>query len=93
MVRCRALQLLAADSKILEAIGGVEYNASCWAARFVVQRLAAIAGSATRPTSSSSNSTTSPTLAPTPSGSCGAPFPGYGKTNELPTTSNLLTTD
>jgi LPS-assembly protein len=28
------------DRRLIEAIGGVEYNAGCWAARFVVQRFA-----------------------------------------------------
>ena len=33
------------DKQALETIAGVEYNAGCWAARFVVQRLEAVAGS------------------------------------------------
>lgn len=32
------------DARILEVVGGLEYNAGCWVARFVVQRLAVLAG-------------------------------------------------
>lgn len=31
------------ESRVIETIGGLEYNAGCWASRFVVQRLATIA--------------------------------------------------
>lgn len=33
------------ENRIIEAIGGLEYNAGCWAARFVVQRIATASGS------------------------------------------------
>ena len=33
------------ENRIIEAIGGLEYNAGCWATRFVVQRIATAAGS------------------------------------------------
>ena len=32
------------DARILEVVGGLEYNAGCWVARFVVQRLTVLAG-------------------------------------------------
>ena len=32
------------ENRIIEAIGGLEYNAGCWATRFVVQRIATAAG-------------------------------------------------
>ncbi|MCX7176956.1 MAG: LPS-assembly protein LptD [Proteobacteria bacterium] len=32
------------ENRIIEAIGGLEYNAGCWAMRFVVQRIATAAG-------------------------------------------------
>ncbi|MDI6747808.1 MAG: LPS assembly protein LptD [Rhodocyclaceae bacterium] len=31
------------ESRVIETIGGIEYNAGCWVGRFVVQRLATIA--------------------------------------------------
>ena len=81
------------DSKILEAIGGVEYNAGCWAARFVVQRLAAIAGSANTTFFFQLELNDFANVGSNPIGLLRRTIPGYGKTNELPTTSNLLTTD
>lgn len=32
------------ENRIIETIGGLEYNAGCWASRFVVQRIATAAG-------------------------------------------------
>ena len=31
------------EKRVIETIGGLEYNAGCWVGRFVVQRLATIA--------------------------------------------------
>jgi LPS-assembly protein len=78
--------------QLLEAIAGFEYNAGCWAARVVGQRLAALSGSP--------NTTLFLQLELTDFGSVGSnpisllrrSIPGYGKTNELNTSSSLLTT-
>ena len=75
----------------VEVIGGLEYNAGCWAARFVVQRLEAISGS--------SNTTFFFQLELNDFASVGSnpiqllrrTIPGYGKVNEMPTTGSLLT--
>ena len=80
------------SNQLLEAIAGVEYNAGCWAVRAVAQRLEAIAGSP--------NTTLFLQLELTDFGSIGSnpinllrrSVPGYGKTNELATSSSLLTT-
>lgn len=79
------------DSQALEVIGGVEYNTGCWAARLVGQRLSAISGSP--------NTTLFFQLELSDFGSIGSnpltllrrSIPGYGKTNELPTSGSLLT--
>lgn len=78
--------------QLLEAIGGLEYNAGCWAVRAVAQRLEAIAGSP--------NTTLFLQLELSDFGSIGSnpinllrrSIPGYGKTNELASSSSLLTT-
>lgn len=78
--------------QLLEAIAGFEYNTGCWAARVVGQRLAALSGSP--------NTTLFLQLELTDFGSVGSnpisllrrSIPGYGKTNELNTSSSLLTT-
>ncbi len=70
---------------------GLEYNAGCWAARFVVRRLEAISGS--------SNTTFFFQLELSDFASVGSnpiqllrrTIPGYGKVNEMPTTGSLLT--
>lgn len=79
------------DKQALETIAGLEYNAGCWAARFVVQRLEAISGS--------SNTTFFFQLELSDFASVGSnpiqllrrTIPGYGKVNEMPTTGSLLT--
>jgi LPS-assembly protein len=35
------------ESRVIETIGGLEYNAGCWVGRFVLQRQAVIADSPT----------------------------------------------
>ena len=77
---------------MLEAIAGFEYNAGCWATRVVAQRLAAIAGTP--------NTTLFLQLELNDFGSVGSnpisllrrSIPGYGKSNELTSSSSLLTT-
>lgn len=78
--------------QLLEAIAGFEYNAGCWATRVVAQRLAAIAGTP--------NTTLFLQLELNDFGSVGSnpisllrrSIPGYGKSNELTSSSSLLTT-
>lgn len=81
------------DKQALEVIGGLEYNAGCWAARAVVQHLTALVGSP--------NTTFFFQLELNDFASVGSAnpvqllrrsIPGYGKVNELPTTGSLLTT-
>jgi len=79
------------DMHPLETIAGLEYNAGCWAGRFVAQRLEAISGSA--------NTSLFFQLELNDFGSVGSnplqllrrSIPGYGKTNELPDSGSLLT--
>lgn len=80
------------DSKALEVIAGLEYNADCWALRVVGQRLAAVSGTP--------NETLFIQLELNDFGSVGSnpiqtlrrSIPGYGKTNELSDSGSLLTT-
>lgn len=81
------------DSRALETIAGLEYNAGCWAVRGVAQRLQALTG----PT----NTSFFLQLELSDFGSVGSnpiqllrrTIPGYGKSNELPSTGSLLTTE
>lgn len=81
------------DQRPLETIAGFEYNAGCWSARLVTQRLEAIVGAP--------NTTLFFQLELNDFGSIGSnplqllrrTVPGYGKTNELPTQGSLLTTE
>ena len=81
------------DQRTLETVAGLEYNAGCWATRFVAQKLEAIAGSP--------NTSFFFQLELNDFGSLGAnpiqllrrTIPGYGKSNELPTSGSLLTTE
>lgn len=81
------------DQRTLETVAGLEYNAGCWATRFVAQKLEAIAGSP--------NTTFFFQLELNDFGSLGAnpiqllrrTIPGYGKSNELPNSGSLLTTE
>lgn len=76
------------DKQLLEAIGGIEYNADCWSVRLVGQRLAALSGSP--------NTSVFFQLELKDFGSIGAnpinllrrSIAGYGKTNELPFANN-----
>ena len=72
------------DSRALETIAGIEYNAACWAVRVVGQHLTSVAGS--------SNDTIFLQLEFNDFGSIGTnpmsllrrSIPGFGKVNELP---------
>ncbi|MBS1190365.1 MAG: LPS-assembly protein LptD [Rhodocyclaceae bacterium] len=81
------------DKRLLESIAGLEYNAGCWAARFVVQRLEALGGNASNTTlffQLELNDFTS--VGSSPLQLLRRTIPGYGKVNEMPTSGSLLTT-
>ncbi len=81
------------DDRPLETVAGFEYNTGCWSTRFVAQRLEAIAGAP--------NTTVFLQLELNDFGSIGSnpiqllrrTIPGYGKSNELPHSGSLLTTE
>ena len=71
------------DSKVLEAIAGVEYNAGCWATRIVAQRLGAISGNANTTLFFQLELADFGSLGSNPIGLLRRSVPGYGKINEL----------
>ncbi|MFN4324756.1 MAG: LPS-assembly protein LptD [Azonexus sp.] len=79
------------DSKALEVIAGVEYNASCWSVRLVGQRLAAISGAPNETLFLQLELNDFGSIGSNPIGLLRRSIPGYGKMNELPTDSRLLT--
>jgi LPS-assembly protein len=79
------------DSKVLETIAGIEYNAGCWAARFVAQHLGATSGTASNTFYFQLELNDFGSIGANPIGTLRRTIPGYGKTNELPN-SSLLTT-
>lgn len=78
------------DSKLLEAIAGFEYNASCWSARVVAQHLEATSGSANTTLFFQLELSDFGSIGSNPIGLLRRTIPGYGKTNELPTSGSLL---
>jgi len=80
------------DSKLLEAIAGFEYNASCWSARFVGQRLEATSGNANTSLFFQLELSDFGSIGANPIGLLRRTIPGYGKTNELSTSGSLLST-
>lgn len=81
------------DKQLLEVIGGLEYNAGCWAGRFVVQRLDALTGSANTTFFFQLELNDFASIGSNPIQLLRRTIPGYGKINELPTTGSLLTTE
>lgn len=81
------------DKQLLEGIAGVEYNASCWAARFVVQRLTALSGSPNTTFFFQLELNDFANVGSNPIGLLRRTIPGYGKVNELPTTGSLITNE
>lgn len=79
------------DQKTLESIAGVEYNAGCWAARVVGQRLAAISGAPNDTLFFQLELNDFGSIGTNPIGLLRRSIPGYGKINELPNSSSLLT--
>jgi len=78
------------DNKLLEAIAGFEYNASCWSARFVAQRLEATTTTANTSLFFQLELSDFGSIGANPIGLLRRTIPGYGKTNELPTSGSLL---
>lgn len=78
------------DKQLLEAIAGVEYNAGCWAARVVAQRLEAVAGSPNTTLFFQLELSDFGSIGSNPLGLLRRSIPGYGKTNELPNTGSLF---
>ncbi|PKO35052.1 MAG: LPS-assembly protein LptD [Betaproteobacteria bacterium HGW-Betaproteobacteria-7] len=80
------------DSQLLEAIGGIEYNDDCWSVRVVAQRLAALSGSPNTTLFLQLELNDFGSIGSTPLGLLRRSIPGYGKTNELPDSGSLLST-
>jgi LPS-assembly protein len=78
--------------QLLEAIFGLEYNAGCWATRVVAQRLAALSGEPNNVLFLQLELTDFGSVGSNPVSLLRRSIPGYGKTNELTTSSSLLTT-
>ncbi len=72
------------DQQLLEAIGGFEYNAGCWAVRAVVQRLEAVSGAPSTNFFLQLELNDFASIGSNPIGMLRRTIPGYGKTNELP---------
>ena len=75
------------DKQLLEAIAGLEYNAGCWATRVVAQRLEAIAGTPNTTVFFQLELLDFASIGANPMGLLRRSIPGYGKTNEMPTSS------
>lgn len=80
------------DKQLLEAIGGLEYNAGCWSVRTVVQRLEAVSGSPSTNFFFQLELNDFGSIGSNPLGLLRRSIPGYGKTNELPSSGSLFTT-
>ena len=79
------------DNRALEVVAGIEYNASCWSLRLVGQRLTAISGSPNETLFLQLELNDFGNIGSNPIGMLRRSIPGYGKINELPTNSSLLT--
>ncbi|HEX6734730.1 MAG TPA: LPS assembly protein LptD, partial [Azonexus sp.] len=77
------------DSQMLEVIGGIEYNAGCWAVRAVGQRLAAVSGDPNTSLFLQLELNDFGSIGSNPLGLLRRSVPGYGKTNELPDDGSL----
>ncbi|MDR1995264.1 LPS assembly protein LptD [Azonexus sp.] len=76
------------DSQLLEAIGGVEYNAGCWSLRVVGQRLAALSSAPNTSLFIQLELNDFASIGSNPLSLLRRSIAGYGKTNELPTGSS-----
>ncbi len=79
------------DGKILESIGGLEYNAGCWTLRLVAQRLAALSGMPNTTFFLQLELNDFGSIGSSPLGLLRRTIPGYGKINELSGSGSLLT--
>jgi LPS-assembly protein len=77
------------DRRPLETIAGFEYNAGCWSARFVTQRLEAIAGDPNTSIFFQLELHDFGSIGSNPLQLLRRSIPGYGKMNELPNTGTL----
>lgn len=78
------------DSQALETIGGLEYNAGCWAVRGVVQRLTATSGSPNTTFFLQLELQDFTSIGSNPLSLLRRSIPGYGKTNELSSDRSLI---
>jgi LPS-assembly protein len=74
------------DKQLLEAIGGIEYNAGCWSLRIVGQRLAALSSQPNTSLFIQLELNDFGSIGSNPLGLLRRSVAGYGKTNELPGT-------
>lgn len=81
------------DKRLLEGIAGLEYNANCWAARFVVQRLEAIAGSPNTTFFFQLELNDLASVGSNPMQLLRRSIPGYSKVNEMPASGNSLSSE
>lgn len=72
------------DAQLLEAIGGIEYNAGCWSLRVVGQRLAALTSSPNTSLFIQLELNDFASIGSNPISLLRRGIAGYGKTNELP---------
>jgi LPS-assembly protein len=80
------------DERLLEAIAGIEYNAGCWAMRFVAQRLTAITGVPNNSFFLQLELNDFGSIGSNPLTLLRRSVPGYGKINELPDAGSPLST-
>lgn len=80
------------DHQPLETVAGLEYNAGCWAARIVAQRLEAISGTPNTSLFFQLELSDFGSIGSNPIQLLRRTIPGYGKINELPNSGSLLTT-
>lgn len=76
------------DGQLLEAIGGIEYNAGCWSLRLVGQRLAALSGAPNTSIFFQLELNDFGSIGSNPINLLRRSIAGYGKTNELPLNDN-----
>ncbi len=76
------------DKQLLETIAGFEYNAGCWAVRAVAQRLQALTTAPNTTFFLQLELNDFGSIGSNPIGLLSRSIPGFGKTNELPTSSS-----
>jgi len=81
------------DKQMLEIIGGLEYNADCWTARGVVQRLEAVGGTPNTTLFFQLELNDFANVGSNPLQLLRRSIPGYGKVNELSNRGSLITSE